>query len=78
MNVLFFHFSLSSLSGHLRVGFTLRSGPLRLRGSCSDGSVSLDLQPHREDPGGLSVRGGTMVKLMIMFLWDFMNQLPVY
>lgn len=47
--------SLSPPSGHLCVGFTLCSGPLRLCGSCSDGSVSLGLQPHREDPGGLSV-----------------------
>lgn len=48
-------FSLSPPSGHLCVGFTLCSGPLRLCGSCSDGSVSLGLQPHREDPGGLSI-----------------------
>lgn len=54
-NVLSFLLSLSPPSGHLCVGFTLCSGPLRLCGSCSDGSVSLGLQPHREDPGGLSI-----------------------
>lgn len=41
--------------GHLCIGFTLCSGPLRLHGSGSDGCVSLGVQPHREDPGGLSI-----------------------
>lgn len=43
------------LSGYICVGFTLCSGPVRLPGSCSDGSVSLGLQLHRKDPCGLSI-----------------------
>lgn len=61
-------FSLFSSSGHLCVGFTLCSGPLRLRGSYSDGSVSLGLQPHGENPGGLSVRGERKVKISLFGL----------
>lgn len=60
--------SLFSSSGHLCAGFALCSGPLRLRRSYSDGSVSLGLQPHGENIGGLSVRGGRKVK--ILFIWS--------
>lgn len=55
-------------SGHLCVGFALCSRPLRLHRSDSDGSVSLGLQPHRENPGGLSVRGGRKVK--VLYIWS--------
>lgn len=61
-------FSLFSSSGHLCVGFALCSGPLRLRGSYSDGSVSLGLQPHGENPGGLFVRGEREVKISLFGL----------
>lgn len=54
--------SLCSPSGYLRVGFTLRSGQVGLRGSRSAGSVGLGLQPHGQDPGGLSVWGRTKVR----------------
>lgn len=58
---------LGFLSGHICVGFTLCSGPVRLSGSYSDGPVSLGLQPHRKDPCGLSIRrAGT--KVMSQFL----------
>lgn len=60
--------SLFSSSGHLCVGFALCSGPLRLRRSYSDGSVSMGLQPHGENPGGLSIRGGRKVK--VLFIWS--------
>lgn len=68
--------SLSSSSGHLCIGFTLCSGPLRLCGSRSDGSLSLGVQPHREDPGGLSVRGGEVkVRLFHVCLMSKYNPL---
>lgn len=58
---LFLHLLVSSPSGHLCVGFALCPGPVRLRGACSAGCVGLGLQPHREDPGGLSIWRGAKV-----------------